>query len=355
MVRVIFLCKFVHLFALLFCPSDCELWFTKNWISEKSIVNTCKMFTLRSTFLQHLFHAFQARCTLFVLRSCHVEHHEWVLSLSRSADQNCPQVLRTTRITLHCPIRGSSLSHSWWMGCWRYSAASRLGMLLGEDDFRSFSQALELGDVLLLSQMRVTILLLWSQCRVPPPESCSPTGLPVLVWSSSSIFEGIDTQLWIDFDPSTGLSVLVECMMSSWPKKISFPISWVDLVHPRVSQLLTIGFLVLVGFVGCLSATNLNHTSNSLCGNFSVVVEVTHTPSGIWILQMPRLTHPLSKLYIDPIRRVLVSFPRMMQDVVWSGSLWSLFMGFTAVKNTVCLSLLEFLSSRCQSWLCDGV
>ena len=48
---MVFFCKFVHLFALLFCPSDCELWFTVNWISEKSIVNTCKMFTLRVDFL----------------------------------------------------------------------------------------------------------------------------------------------------------------------------------------------------------------------------------------------------------------------------------------------------------------
>ena len=48
---MVFFCKFVHLFALLFCPSDCDLWFTMNWIYEKSIVNTCKMSTLRVNFL----------------------------------------------------------------------------------------------------------------------------------------------------------------------------------------------------------------------------------------------------------------------------------------------------------------
>ena len=32
------------------------------------------------------------------------------------------------------------------MGCRRYSAASRHEVLLDEDDFRSFSQALELGE-----------------------------------------------------------------------------------------------------------------------------------------------------------------------------------------------------------------
>ena len=47
MARVILLCQFIHLFALLFGPTDCELWFTIDLVSEKSIVNTCKMFTLR--------------------------------------------------------------------------------------------------------------------------------------------------------------------------------------------------------------------------------------------------------------------------------------------------------------------
>ena len=42
------------------------------------------------------------------------------------------------------------------MVCTRYSAASRHEVLLDEDDFQSFSQALELGDVLLLLQLRVT-------------------------------------------------------------------------------------------------------------------------------------------------------------------------------------------------------
>ena len=35
------------------------------------------------------------------------------------------------------------------MGCRRYSATSRHEVLLDEEDFRSFVQALELGDVLL--------------------------------------------------------------------------------------------------------------------------------------------------------------------------------------------------------------
>ena len=46
------------------------------------------------------------------------------------------------------------------MDCRRYSAASRLDVLLDEDEFRSFVQALELGDVLLPLQLSVTVLVL---------------------------------------------------------------------------------------------------------------------------------------------------------------------------------------------------
>ena len=59
---------------------------------------------------------------------------------------------------------------------------------------------------------------------------------------------------------------------------------------------------------------------------------------------------PLTKLYIDPIHRVFMSFPLSvctMQDVVRSRQAYTdllccLSMGFTAVKNTVCLSLPKF-------------
>ena len=50
-VCMIFFRKFFPLVALLFCPSDCELWFTINWIFKKSNVNTCRMFILRVNFL----------------------------------------------------------------------------------------------------------------------------------------------------------------------------------------------------------------------------------------------------------------------------------------------------------------
>ena len=46
------------------------------------------------------------------------------------------------------------------MDCRRYSAASRLEVLLDEDDCQSFSKALELENVLLPLQLSVTVLVL---------------------------------------------------------------------------------------------------------------------------------------------------------------------------------------------------
>ena len=67
------------------------------------------------------------------------------------------------------------------MGCRRFSAASRLEVLLDEDDYRSSSRALERGNFLLLSTTAcdnpgtlksMSISSSWVNC-------CSPTGLPV--------------------------------------------------------------------------------------------------------------------------------------------------------------------------------
>ena len=46
------------------------------------------------------------------------------------------------------------------MDCRRYSVASRHEVLLEEDEFRSFLEVLEIGDVLLLLQLSVTVLVL---------------------------------------------------------------------------------------------------------------------------------------------------------------------------------------------------
>ena len=47
------------------------------------------------------------------------------------------------------------------MGCRRYSAASRLEVLLDEDDFRSPSRALERGDFLFLLLTGLSVLDNW--------------------------------------------------------------------------------------------------------------------------------------------------------------------------------------------------
>ena len=47
------------------------------------------------------------------------------------------------------------------MGCRRYSTASRLEVLLDEDDFHTSRRTLGRGKCLLLSQLHVTILALY--------------------------------------------------------------------------------------------------------------------------------------------------------------------------------------------------
>ena len=158
-------------------------------------------------------------------------------------------LFRTTRITLHCPIRGSSPSNCCWMGCRRYSAASRLEVLLQEDDFRSFWRALERGNVLLLSQLHVTIQILWSQCRAPPPLRVSPFLFDLLLQylkASTRNFVWILVHLRVS-------PFLLSNLTSSWPKPdIFLKYSRWTVVHPRVSPFLIIRLLVLVGFVGYL-------------------------------------------------------------------------------------------------------
>ena len=135
MICMVFFCKFVHLFPLLFCPSDCE------------IVNTCKMSRLRVNFLaaslprvpgymvlflffgfamsstmtaSFLYHVvrdreciqflvyqtfFWIRCKPRIVRKCNTQF----LDSNEEDSENIVllEKFRTTRITLHCPIRGS--------------------------------------------------------------------------------------------------------------------------------------------------------------------------------------------------------------------------------------------------------
>ena len=256
------------------------------------------------------------------------------------------------------------------MGCRRYSATSRLEVLLDEDDFRSFWRALELGNVLLLSQLHVTILVLWSQCRAPPPwwtlvhQRVSPFLFDLLL----QFLRGIDTQLWVDFNPPTGLPVLVECLVSSWPNKMSFSISlvdscpptglpvlddwvfgfgwirWVSLLLPATSEsnsFIQLSLEEIVGggrgdtntfsFYNKLGVCRKGRLHYILFDRISIlfVEQAVYRPSTL----CPGVFSTSFCLY-DARRAVVKSSS--------CGSLCSSFMGFTAVKNTVCLSLLEF-------------
>ena len=90
----------------------------------------------------------------------------WFLDSDREDIENIAfsVLFRATRITLHCPIHGSSLSNCHYMGCRRWFVVSRFEVLFDEDDVRSCSRALERGNFLRLAQLHVAVLTLWSQC-----------------------------------------------------------------------------------------------------------------------------------------------------------------------------------------------
>ena len=67
------------------------------------------------------------------------------------------ELFRRIQITLHCPFHESSSWTFHYMGCRRYFAASRLEVLLDEDDSRSSSRVREHESFLLVSQLHVAI------------------------------------------------------------------------------------------------------------------------------------------------------------------------------------------------------
>ena len=235
LVCMVFFRKFISPFALLFWPSGCELWFTINRISEKWIVNTCKMSTLRVNFLAaslpripshmvfSLYIGLAVSSTMgraFSLSCCpelrlHTvlvsETFFWIRcksSIVHKCSTQFPCFQR--RHWEHCIFKFRTLLNSriisfdfCWMDFGRYSAASPPEVLLDEDEFRSSVQDLELGDVLLPLQRSVTVLLLWNQFCVPLFWS-TVTSLPVPLWSFSTCL-GVNTQHSVDSCPHTVL------------------------------------------------------------------------------------------------------------------------------------------------------
>ena len=199
------------------------------------------------------------------------------------------------------------------MGC-RHSAATRLEVLLDEDDFRSFWQALELGDVLLLSQLHVSILVFWSQCRAHPPLRVSPFLFDILL----QFFIGIDTQLCVDSNPPTGLIVLD---------------NWV--------------FWFLLDSLGSLLLPATSESNSFIQFSLKEIVGGAR----IWFLQIPSqhlsrynklgmyhrgwlhyiLFDRTSILFVEqaeyrhntPYPGVFSTFARTMQDVVWSNQAYT--------------------------------
>ena len=279
---------------------------------------------------------FWIRCQPRIVRKC---SRQFLDSIKEDFENIALSVLfRTTRITLHCPIHGSSLSNCCWMGCRRYSAASRLEVPLDEDDFRSFWRALELGNYCFLhncmwqswySEVNVYFLLMGGLLSTHGSFRSCLIYVYVFVYNLYRHWHGTLDGFWSIHGSSRSCWVFVQ---------------W------RFSPFLIIGFLVWVGFVGCLCCfqrlLNPILSSNYLWRKSWEVVEVTKI-SRIWFLQIPSqqllrystlgvyrkewlhciLFDRTSILYVEqavyrpytPYLGVFsTSFACMMQDVVWS-------------------------------------
>ena len=237
------------------------------------------------------------------------------------------------------------------MGCRRYFAASRLEVLLDEDDSRSSSRVREHRSFLLVSQLHVAIQTLWSQCLFPRAEWTNRLDcLPVLFWSASTFSSASSslstcstdtgTQLWLNDSAFTSLTVL-EFVLSQ-PNKTSFPISlvskqsgcsltslsvldnwvfdfgwilltvfttssnfWIQFFHPSILKKKVFGrgrwhkdFLVFD-----FSSFHPNNFRDTI--SWECVVKDDCVRSCLMELK----SFLFSKLYIDPIHRVLMSSP----------------------------------------------
>ena len=153
---------------------------------------------------------------------------------------NC---FRTTRITPHCPFHESSLSNRHWMGCKRYSAASRLEVLLDEDDSRSSSRARERGSFSACftpacgNRDTLKSMSISSSCREQIDEISTSNKSPRSYLICVYVF---CLRLCLDPSVSTDTGTQLEnkspCswvfLVPSRPNKTSFPISWVNDCSP---------------------------------------------------------------------------------------------------------------------------
>ena len=145
------------------------------------------------------------------------------------------------------------------------------------------------GDVLLLLlQVRVTVLVLWNQVRAPWSTN---TGLSVPVWSSSTCF-GVNTQRSVDSCPHTRLPVVVGSVTLSCFSWLG--VSRSNLVRSSISSfsphtgltvldnwVLGFGSIRWVSLLLPAISESKSHIQFIFVGNFRWWFEETHVPSGL--------------------------------------------------------------------------
>ena len=273
---------------------------------------------------------------------------------------------RTTRTT---PIRGSSLSNFRWVGCRRYTAASRHEVLLDEDDFRSFLQALELGGVLLLLQLRVTVLVLWKQFCAPL-SLIHQYGSHHTCWVCAFIMflltknVAIKLGTFLDFLSSHHIRVSPYLIIGIgfWFDSLDvFAASsdfWIQFIHPIIFERNRWrwsrwhkNFLEYDSF-----RFHHNHFRDTI--SWECIAKDDCVTSCLIELQ----SFPLSKLFIDPVHRILMPFQLLLARCkTWFGQIklyWILMIlmhGIHGCKKYRLSFPARSWSSRYQSWICDGV
>ena len=237
-------------------------------------------------------------------------------------------LFRETQITAHCPIHGPSPSDFRWTGCGRYSTASPLEVLLGDDDFRFFIQALALGDVSASFTTKCDSVLVWTS-------------------TSTSMFTGIDTQPCMDSYPPTGLSVLEYWVFGFCS------IRCVYLLLPPTFE--SNSFIQL-------SLKEIVDGGRSDTYTFPNMTPQIPSQQLSWSMIAFVKSFSLNKIYVDPIHRILVSFPLLLVECeTWfvQINLWWIAMilmdGNKGCKEYNLSFPALILSSRYQSRICDVV
>ena len=312
------------------------------------------------------------------------ENFGWIHFLSRDVhecnrqflDSNKESILsvalsvlfRTTRITLHCPIHGSSPSIRLWMGCRRYFVANRLEVLVDEDDPRSSSRVREHGSFLLVSQLHVAIQTLWSRCLCPRAEwtivhsRVSPFLFDLRLHFRLRLRLCLNVQQTLAHNWKPGLPVLtIGFLVFGWVCWKSFTTSsnfWTQFFHPvvfkgnlRRRSRWRIDFLEN-------DFSRSHHDSLRDTKSWKRVMKDDCVRSCLIELQF----FPLSKLFIHPVHRILLPFPlSLVQCKTWFGQmkllriLTILIHGIHGCKEYRLSFPAKILSSRYQSWICDVV